>query len=190
MRALAIVGFGLFWAGLAAAQPAAVAPPPPPARQDADAETMAAALDLIDQNDIEKQMMATGVLVADAAMRSQLEALRKQGVDMPAELVAQVRELVLADSNALISDLARTVRADTAFVYARYFTAPELRELKVLQSHPVMRKMYALTPQIAAELSKIGMDKAAERQPGLQRKIQALVEKWLANHRTEPRPSS
>lgn len=188
MRALAIIGCGLFWAGLAAAQPVAVAPPAP--NQSVNAEAMAAALDLVDQNDVEKQMMATGMLVADAAMKSQLEAFRKQGIDLPAELVVQLRKLVLDDSTAMIGELAKTVRADTALVYARYFTAAELRELKVLQSHPVMRKVQALTPQMAVELSKIGMDKAAERQPDMQRKIQALVEKWMAEQKAGNRPTS
>lgn len=191
MRTLAVIGFGFLWATAALSQPAPpTAAPPPRPSETIDADTLAAARDLMREMNVESMMTGVGLIAADAAVQTEVEALRKQGIDLPSDLVEQIRQLVQDETRSSLEEMTKTFKEDASYVYARYFTAPELCKLKELQSDPVMRKLQTLTPQLMAELVKIDMDKAAETQAQLMRKVQALIESWNKDREAARDPSS
>ena len=167
---------------LAAASPAlageAANAPPPVA--EADPETLAAALALFEGQDVEKQLLASALHMVKASMDADMESLKAKGVELPESLTQRLRALAYEETRLMVGEMAPTFRQDAAAIYAQYFTAEELRELKRLQDHPVMKKMEGLMPSLMAELSKIGMRAAAERMPEVEHKAQELVRQWLA----------
>jgi hypothetical protein len=164
--------------------PAAPPPPGPPDGQKAiDPETFAAALALFEQEELEAQMMAVAIRGADDTLNAQLEVFRKAGTDIPDDLVERLRSLLLAEVRSGIEEISTTIRADAARIYARHFSAAELRELKALQSHPVMKKFDKVMPQLLTEMNQISARAMAERMPQVQAKTKALVEEWLREQR-------
>ena len=83
----------------------------------------------------------------------------------------------------MVQDLKKTALEDAARIYARYFTAAEIRELQQLQTRPVMVKAQSVMPQLMPELMQIGIKAAAARQPATQERIRKLVEAWTAKQR-------
>lgn len=153
----------------------------PPAATTGDADTLAAALALFDGQDVDGQLLASALHMAKASMEADMESLKAKGIDMPQSLTERLSALIYEETKLMVEQMAPTFRQDAAAIYARYFTAEELRELKRLQEHPVMKKMEGLAPSLMAELSKIGMRAAAERMPEIERKSQELVEQWLSD---------
>jgi hypothetical protein len=76
-----------------------------------------------------------------------------------------------------------TALDDAARIYAKYFTAEEIRELQRLQSNPVMAKAQKLAPQLTTDLIQIGMARATARLPALSRQIDVAVHDWFARHK-------
>lgn len=158
-------------------QPRQAAQPSPAA----DAERLAAAMDLFEPAILKQQMLAGVLHMANAAMDVELKAREEQGQAIPESLVTRLKAVTFEDAEELVDDMAPSFRADAAAIYAQRFTAAELREIKAIQAQPVMRKMEKLAPEMMAEIAKIGMAKAAERAPELKRKIEQTVQEWLAN---------
>jgi len=174
---------------VAAASPA-VAQPGSAGAAAPTPEAIAAALELLPQDMLEQQMVAASVHLIDAMIEEQTAAARRRGEDMPDELVQRIRVLIHDENRTVVESVLPTIRNDAAMIYARYFTAEELRELRRIQQLPVMRRAERLMPEIMAELSRIGMRAAADRQPELQRRISELVEQWFAEQdarRARPR---
>ncbi|MGE5723153.1 MAG: hypothetical protein ACM3YM_11910 [Sphingomonadales bacterium] len=175
----ALVG-ALMLAAATAAQAADPPPAAPPAAPKAnDPEAIAAALALLGSADIDRQLMSTALRMANVMLEGEVDSYRKQGVEMPQQLVDRMRALVLGEVKAMVDSMAGTYRSRAAAIYARYFTAAELRELKRLQDNPVSQKMQQLLPQLMEDLSKIGLDAASARRPEMERKAKELVEEWL-----------
>jgi hypothetical protein len=74
--------------------------------------------------------------------------------------------------------MKRTALEDAAVVYARYFTADELRELLRLQANPVMVKFRMIGPAFTTELMQIGVAAAARQMPEIRARVQAEVDAW------------
>lgn len=166
---------------LAAASPGVAAEPssPAPAIAANDPGALAAALDLFDGMDLEDQLLASALHMVKAAIDTRVEAMSAEGVELPETLTERLRAFMYEETRLMVEDLAPTYRQDAASIYARHFTAEELRELKRLQDQPVMQKMERLAPSLMAELSKIGMRVAAERNAEIERKAVEIVEQWL-----------
>lgn len=166
----------------AAASPAFAAEPlsAPPAASTNDPEALAAALALFDGMDLQDQLLASALHMVKAAIDTRMETLSAQGTDLPETLTEKLRAFMYEETRLMVEEMAPTYRQDAAAVYARHFTAEELRELKLLQERPVMQKMERLAPSLMAELGKIGMRVAAERSDEMERKAVELVEQWLA----------
>ena len=164
---------------LAASSPTLVAAQAVAPTETTDPQALAAALALFDGPDLEDQLLASALHMVKASMDTEIEALRARDVEMPETLVEELRAFLYEETRLMVEEMAPTFRQDAAAVYARYFTAEELKELKRLQENPVMRKAEKLAPSLMAELSKIGMRVAAERMPDIERRGQELVEKWI-----------
>jgi hypothetical protein len=181
-------------AGTAAAQqPSAAAPivAVPRAPAAPSEETMTAALALFDQKELEDQMMGSAIRVAQVALEARLESLRKRGIVLPDPLVARLNAVSLEEVKSMVDTMLPTFRVDAATIYARYFTADELRELKRLQDNPVSLKLRQLTPNIVAEITKVTLRVSEERMPELERRSKEIVEGWLKEqHITDPGPTS
>ena len=165
----------------AAPPPVVEITPAPPAALSAPApEAMEAALALFDDMDLEKQMMAGFGRVMDASLQTQLEAFRAQGTELPEKVVVRLRGLLADQGKLIVADLLPTIRPQMAAIYARRFTAQELRELKRLQAHPVMKKAQLLAPEMLAEMTSIGGKAAAARSPELKQKVEKMVREVIA----------
>lgn len=178
---------GLYLAALAAAQPQGPAPaPPPPAKVApppqagaADPETYAAALALFEGIDLHQQLLSSVAHAMSAAVEVQIEALRKRGMELPPPLLQKLQVLLAEEGQAMVADIEPDFASEAAAVYARHFTAAELRELKRLKENPVMQKAERIAPLLMSELAKIGLAASAERQPEFMRKVETLVQQWL-----------
>lgn len=166
-------------------------PPAPPAVSATDQiDRLAAARDLLRASEFERQMELSAAQSAHATFTTLLEAEEKrQGTSMPDDLRKAVQSVLDDHMSALVAELKRTGLEDAARIYARYFTAEELRELQRLQTHPVMKKAQAIGPLLLGDLMQIGVRAAAERQPALEAELKRVVREWLASHSAAPRSS-
>ncbi len=105
----------------------------------------------------------------------------------PEDLKASIRAIVIEDVSGIIAEMKLTALDQAAAIYARYFTADELRELERLQSNPVMEKFRRIAPGFITELTQVGIAAAAERMPALQAKVRAAIEDYEKT-KTVPRP--
>ena len=174
---LLILSAALFLAGpaLAADNPTAADAATAPSE-----ETVAAALALFETADFEELVRSSVMHMTQAGIDGEMELLKAKGVEMPEDLLTRLRELVFTEAGELVADMMPTLQLDAAMIYTRYFSLEELKELRLLQEHPVMRKAEKVAPQMMADLSKIGMEAAIARQPAMEEKIEALIEEWLA----------
>ncbi|HEX8653637.1 MAG TPA: DUF2059 domain-containing protein [Allosphingosinicella sp.] len=161
----------------------ALAPPlaaQPPSEVAPSAEAIAAALELLPRERIEQQLLAGTMQMTEAVIDEETQAMRRRGEEMPPELLARLRALLLEENRATAQAMLPTFRNQAAMLYARYFSVEELRELHRLQQNPVMRRMEEVGPQLMTELMRIGLRAAADRQPELQRRIAETIAEWEA----------
>jgi hypothetical protein len=171
-------------APLAAAPPAALPPPvvrlpSPPARPAVDAAAMAEARALLHDMDFDRQMESTARQAAESTFDTMLRELQAHyGGEVPAELRSRVHAVLMENVTQLIAEMRPTALDDAARVYARYFTADELREIRRIQTEPVMLKVQQLTPRILPELMQIGVAVSARHMPELTEALRRVVEQW------------
>jgi hypothetical protein len=184
-------GMALLALAQAAGQPSPPSPPSPPMVAATDEiGRLAAARDLLRATDFEGQMELSAQQSAHATFETLLAAEEKRrGTPMPDDLRRAVRAVLDDHMSVLVADLKRTGLDDAARVYARYFTADELRELLRLQSNPVMKKAQAIGPLLLSDLMQIGVRASAQRQPALEAELKRVVREWLASHPGSPRSS-
>lgn len=186
------------WAALLLPLPLLAAAPSAASVQSAGAsaaepssEAVTAALELFSDLDLEQQMLAGIAQGIDVSLQGQLAALQADGRDVPEKVVIRLRELLGEEGKLVVRDMMPTIRMEYAAIYARRFSAAELRELKKLQDHPVMKKAQRLMPEMFGEMGRIGMKAAAARQPALKKKIdQMLVELMAEEQAAAPGPST
>ena len=177
-------------AALAAASPIAAQTPPPPVviLPDPDPAAVDAARDLLRSVDFEGQMEQTAQQAARATFDSVLAVEEaRQGAPVPPDLKAAVQAVIAAQTSELVAEVKKTGLEEAARIYARYFSAGELRELQQLQTRPVMKKAQAVGPSLLVELSQIGVRVAAARQPQLKAALEQAIADWAAKHGPPPR---
>jgi len=176
--------FGWLLACAAPAMAGQAAPAPPaPAQDEPDREAVEAARALLTEGDFENQMEAVARQSSEASFTTLLREIETQnGTDLPADLEARFREIMSRHVEALIAEMRTSGLDQAARVYARYFTAAEIRELQRLQSHPVLQKMQRLGPQFLGELNQIGLAMSARRVPTMIAEVLAAVEDWHRSH--------
>jgi hypothetical protein len=158
--------------------PVAVAPVAAPGAQ-VDPAALEAARALLKASGFDSQMERTARQSAVATFDTMMEALaRQQGTTIPDDLKASVRAIMVEDVEGMIADMKLTALDQAAAIYARHFTADELRELERLQTNPVLVKFREIAPGFMTELGQIGVAAAAERLPALQAKLRAAVEEY------------
>jgi hypothetical protein len=173
------------------AAPAAAQTSVSPPSQQIDPAGMEAARALLRGSDFEAQMeegSRHGVSATFDTIISAAEARR--GEPMPSDLKDRVKLILLEASDEMVASMKQTALDDAALVYARYFTADELRELLRLQDNPVMVKFRKVGPAFTAELMQIGVAAAARQMPELQARVQAEIDQWVleeTNRRSPPR---
>ena len=150
----------------------------PPSAQP-DAAALAAARDLLRSLNYEQQFEAGARQASEASFVTVLQqAEARFQAAVPEELEAEVRSIVRDNVERMIAEMRPTVLEDAARIYARYFTAAELRELQQLMTHPVMARMQQVGPQLTTDLMQIGIAASARRMPELMASIQSAIEAW------------
>lgn len=168
-RAILAAAAALALSSAAGAQPAAT---PDPA-------AVAAAREMLVASGFEGQMEQAALQSVRATVDTIVLAREKDGgAPMPQDLKGDLLRLLEADTRGLVTEMKKTALDDAARIYARYFTAAEIKELQVLQTHPVMVKAQQVNPAMMSELMQLGIKPAAERQPELQAKMRKLLDDW------------
>ena len=177
---------------IAAASPtwsAQVGPPSASQEVEIDPAAIAAAREMIAATDYQSQIRNAAQLTAQSTFSTVLQQIETQhGIVVPQELEAELRVILQDHVEAYVASLNETILEDSARIYARYFTADELRELQRLQTHPVMMKFQRIAPQFMAELNQVGMAEAVRRLPELERRVGEAVAEWMARQRLDGRP--
>ena len=146
--------------------------------QAPDAAVLAAARDLLIATDFDGQLVASSEKTTTALLKTLLDDVEKKHGEMPAANRAELEALVKRHNSAVVASIQPIALAEAALIYARHFTADELRELQRLQTHPVMAKVNALAPQLFAELSQIGAVESLNALPALEEEIEAMMARW------------
>ncbi|WP_182911896.1 DUF2059 domain-containing protein [Sphingomonas cavernae] len=150
-----------------------------------DFAAVEAAVRLLRSQDYEKQMEEAALRSANASFDTMFEHYAQEGSALPADLVDEIRLVILNNTRDLVEEMKKTALNDAAAIYARYFTAAEINELMALQSHPVMKKVQQVTRRMMPELMQIGLKTAAARQVELKAKIAETIESWQARQPNE-----
>jgi hypothetical protein len=184
-------------AAVVAAGPLPAPPAPPPIsairRADpaqtpaapADPATLAAARELVEVQGGRERFAESARRASEMFFDATMVNVEREYGTLPADLKLAVRRVVTDENEKLITTMQATVIDDVARVYARYFTADELREFKRLQANPVLAKMQAVAPKMMPELLQIGLNAAAKRQPEISARIRAVVSEWYRSHKKE-----
>jgi hypothetical protein len=152
---------------------------PAMAQAEPDADALAAARELLRATDFDTQLEQSAQLTAQSMFTTMIAALEEEhGQDFPDDLEAELRQLLVEHTENFLVDLRRTALEDSARIYARYFTADELRELLRLQTHPVMVRFQSIAPQFTAELAQIGLAAELPHLAELQRRFNETIEAW------------
>lgn len=118
-----------------------------------DAEALAAARDLVAETAMDGMV---GDIVARTWPAMEPE-IRRQLPDANAETMKGFR----ADYVRIVTERTGELMAETPAIYARHYTAAELRELIAFYRSPVGRKSLAVMPSIVGDMVRI----AAARMP-------------------------
>ena len=170
-------------APVAASQDAASAAP----QAEPSPEAVAAARDMLRSMNFETQMEATARQSSDATFTTIIDQIEAQTqAEVPPDLEAQLREISRQHLESAMAEMRLTALEEVARIYARYFTAEEIRELQRLQGNPVLQKMQRLAPQFVTELSQIGVAAAARHLPEMMQRVSAAVAAWQENHQVAP----
>lgn len=161
------------------------APPAPPAPAPAlDHEAIAEARTLLRASGFETQFEeATNRIAEDTFATMMRELETRYGEPVPAELRTRLHSVMMENIANILADLRPTALEDSARVYARHFTAAEIRELRQLQTHPVMIKVQRIAPQLTSDLMQIGVAASARRMPEATERLRREFEAWERDHR-------
>ena len=167
---------------IAAAAPAA-------AQRAGEAEAFAAARELLQATDFDAQVRATTEQVTDRTVTTIMEQFRAtHGRAFPPTLETELRQILREHNEAVLAALRPTALDDAARVYARHFTAEEIRELQRIQTNPVMVKFQRIMPQFFAELTQISAGETMQRLPALRSRIDEAIARWIAQEERDGTP--
>jgi hypothetical protein len=169
-------------AAFCVAPPAAAAAPTTP-----DAAGVAAADRLLEAMHYDSLLDRTLDAIVAEAQRSIGEQLNK-GLDkpLPPDLVAKLQGIAASHMRNAVTEHRADLKRGTALIYARHFTTDELAKLAAIQSEPVMVKMQAETPQIAAETMALSRGVIESAREGVEEEVKAAVLDYLNQNDTKP----
>lgn len=135
------------------------------------ADALPAAREMLRATNFEQQLPAITERLTQVMLTQIIAQGRASGRPITPRMEAELRRIITEENRTTMTQASATMVEDAARVYARYFTADELRELQRIQTAPVMQKMQRVAPQFSAELAQIGMAAASRRQPEVQRRV-------------------
>lgn len=146
----------------------------------ADTATIAAARELVSVTDAKGMMKAVGPRLADV-MKTQMQ---QQFVDskVPEGLQVQLTAAAQAFVGSMDTMFTPATLDSIAMIYARHFTAEELKRLTQLLQEPVMVKFRAETPAVMAEMMPVMFEAIKPQQQQFQAKIKQIMIDWIAQH--------
>lgn len=154
-----------------------------------DPAALAEAVRLLDAEGFDQEAIRSSELGLEAAMAAMTEQIHKSlGDSVPAEFLAELRQIMRDHSSATLKAKLPAIKADAARLYAREFTRAELVRLRQLSADPVMVKARARNKILAPRLMMIGINAMREAQPELDAKVKRLIADYLA--RTKGKPTS
>jgi hypothetical protein len=173
------------------------APPAPPAKQPLtvvsvtrlapDAAQLAAADRLLDAMHYDSLIDRTiEALVAEAQKTFPQQLEQRLSQPLPKELKDQLFTVIASSMRNSMSANRAEMRRGTALIYASRFSVPELEHLIALQKDPVMAKMQAEMPGIAAESTALGRAAVDRELPRMAERIQQVVKDYFAAHGGSP----
>lgn len=163
----------IFAAAIALASPAF-------AQAGPDAATLAAARELMRITDVQGQMRAIGPRLAEATGQ-QMRLMFKDDA-MPDGLRTELTAAVQAYIGSMDSIFTPTFIDQMAVLYARHFTADELRRIITLTKDPVMEKFRTEMPALMSEMMPLIFEAMKPGQEQFMAKIKQIVADWMAKH--------
>lgn len=155
-----------------------------------DFAAYSAARELLIGSGFEKNLEEIMLRMGDMSFTESLAASeREYSITFPDDLRNELRRLVAGSIQEIAGELKKTALDDAAHIYAKYFTAAEIRELQAIQRNPVMAKANKVMPAMQVELASIGVKAAAGRQPAMQRQVKDIIERWLQKNRDKVKKS-
>ena len=145
-----------------------------------DTAALAAARDLMAATDIRGQLKAIGPSLAKA-VDEQMKSMFSDG-QMPSGLQKQLTG-IMADYLGSMDEIYTPELIDQlANIYARRFSADELRHVAEMMKDPVMIRFREQTPAITADLLPLVLEAVKPRQAALLAKVKSTVAQWVADH--------
>jgi hypothetical protein len=145
------------------------------AAQDGGSDAVAAARELLRATHFEQQLPAMTDQMTGVIMNQMIAESRTEGRPLTPRMEAELRRIILEENLRTMNGARQTLAEEAAQVYARYFTADEIRELQRLQTSPVMQKMQRIAPQFMGEMVQMGMRASAARQPEIRQRVLAAL---------------
>ncbi|WP_454885073.1 DUF2059 domain-containing protein [Sphingomonas oryzagri] len=145
-----------------------------------DPTTLAAARDLMAATDIQGQMRALMPRMAEAA-GTQLRQMFSDN-KMPDGLQQQMTAAIQANMTAMQDVMTPQVINQMATVYARHFSADELKRLTALMRDPVMARFRTEMPNTMGEIMPIMFTAMKPRQEAFQVKMRRIIADWIKQH--------
>ena len=180
-RAILAAAAFVMAASAAAVQPSAA---PPEASAALDPAALAEARNLLHATGFEAQLEASVIQSGESSFATVMRQMETQaGRDFPVDLEARIRNIMREHLVSLAADMRPTALENSSRVYARYFTAEEIRELRRLQTHPVMVRFQRFAPQFMNDLTQLGVAAAARRLPRLMERLRTETEAWQREQR-------
>jgi uncharacterized protein len=164
----------------ATATGAARADVPAPGPGAGDPDAVAAARELLRATNFEQQLPAMTDQMSNTIMNQMMAQARADGRPLTPRMEAELRRIMVEENRTTMTGARTAMAEDAAQIYARYFTADEIRELTRLQTAPVMQKMQRVAPQFMSEMAQMGMRASAARQPEIRQRVTAALERIRA----------
>jgi hypothetical protein len=160
----------------AAAQPAVVKS----ATQEADPAAVAEALRMLEANQFEKDLLDSTDLMVEGMFAVQIEQLQKKSEEpVPDDLIAAVRQTLRDHARGTMIRRMPEIKRQAADIYAREFTAEELRRLREIAADPVMAKQRAKGQTLNAQLMLVGVTVMRDSEAELEQKLEETLQDYL-----------
>jgi hypothetical protein len=173
----------LFALSLALASPVLASPKqtqPTPAQSAPDAATLAAARELMQVTDVQGQMRAIGPRMAETMGKQMRLMFNDSGI--PEGLHAELTAAMQAYIGSMDGVFTPAFVDQLAMIYARHFTADELRRVTAFMKEPVMLKFRTETPAMMAEMMPLTFEAMKPGQQQLMDRIKQIVADWMVRH--------
>lgn len=145
-----------------------------------DAAALAEARGMMAVTDIQAQLRAMGPRIAEASGQEMRQAFADHKV--PEGLQRQIAAATQSVVGSMDTLFTPQLVDQMATIYARHFTAEELRRLTVLLRDPAMVKFRAEMPNTMSEILPVIMTAIRPRQELFQAQIKQIMTDWFKQH--------